>query len=414
MSARVAVIVVAAGSGTRLGLSTPKAFVDLGAQTLLERSVRSIAQAHIDAQIIAVVPAEMVDVAGEILESALGVAGVDISWAVVHGGITRHDSVVRGLAVLDDDVETVLVHDAARALTPPAVFEDVVRAVVDTGQGVVASLPVVDSIKSVDAHGHVLADVDRSTLAAMQTPQGFPRAELEQAYSDAEHANYTDDAAVFTAAGYQVRTIAGDSASFKITTPDDLARAELMIGAEPSLGLTGGLTAELAAEPAGADLAVGMRIGTGVDTHAFTDDPTVELKLAGLLWPGERGLSGHSDGDAVAHAICDALLSAAGLGDIGTVFGTDDPRFAGASGDVFVTHAVSLLSDAGFDPVNVTVQIIGNRPRLSGRRAEAETTLSEWVGAPVSVSATTTDGLGFTGRGEGIAAVATALIRAHR
>lgn len=410
MSARVAVIVVAAGSGTRLGLPTPKAFVDLGAQTLLERSVRSIAQAHIDAQIIAVVPAEMVDIAGEILEGALGVAGVDISWAVVPGGIMRHDSVVRGLAVLDDDVETVLVHDAARALTPPTVFEDVVRAVVDTGQGIVASSPVVDSIKSVDAHGRVLADVDRSTLAAMQTPQGFPRAELEQAYSDAEHANYTDDAAVFTAAGYQVRTVVGDSKSFKITTPDDLARAELMIGAEPSLGLTGALTAELQDDQAGVD----MRVGTGVDTHAFTDDPFVELKLAGLLWPGERGLSGHSDGDAVAHAICDALLSAAGLGDIGTVFGTDDPRFAGASGDVFVTNAIALLSDAGFDPVNVTVQIIGNRPRLSGRRAEAETTLSEWVGAPVSVSATTTDGLGFTGRGEGIAAVATALIRAHR
>jgi 2-C-methyl-D-erythritol 4-phosphate cytidylyltransferase/2-C-methyl-D-erythritol 2,4-cyclodiphosphate synthase len=140
----------------------------------------------------------------------------------------------------------------------------------------------------------------------------------------------------------------------------------------------------------------------------------VALTLAGLEWPGERGLAGHSDGDAVAHAVCDALLSAAGLGDIGTVFGTDDPRFSGAAGHVFVTHAVSLVHDAGFAPVNVTVQIVGNRPRLSGRRAEAESVLTAWVGAPVSVSATTTDGLGFTGRGEGVAAIATALIRARR
>jgi 2-C-methyl-D-erythritol 4-phosphate cytidylyltransferase/2-C-methyl-D-erythritol 2,4-cyclodiphosphate synthase len=216
----------------------------------------------------------------------------------------------------------------------------------------------------------------------------------------ADKPDYTDDAAVFAAAGFRVRTVAGDSASFKITTPDDLIRAESVFGAHSAFGVTGAI---------GADAQ--LRVGTGVDTHAFTNDPQVTLTLAGLEWPGERGLSGHSDGDAAAHAVCDALLAAAGLGDIGGIFGTDDPRFAGASGDVFVTHAVSLMRDAGFEPVNVSVQIVGNRPRLAGRRGEAESVLSAWVGAPVSVSATTTDGLGFTGRGEGVAAIATALIR---
>jgi 2-C-methyl-D-erythritol 4-phosphate cytidylyltransferase/2-C-methyl-D-erythritol 2,4-cyclodiphosphate synthase len=207
-----------------------------------------------------------------------------------------------------------------------------------------------------------------------------------------------------------VKTVSGDGVAFKITTPDDLQRARLFVSAEDSadvasnaLNLNGAI-----------DTDARFRVGTGVDTHAFTDDPQVALKLAGLEWPGERGLSGHSDGDAVAHAVCDALLAAAGLGDIGSVFGTDDPQFSGASGDVFVTHAISLVHDAGYEPVNVSVQIVGNRPRLSGRRTEAENVLSDWVGAPVSVSATTTDGLGFTGRGEGVAAIATALIRARR
>ncbi len=417
----VAVIVVAAGSGTRLGFSTPKAFVELDGQTLLERSVRAAAQATVVDQVVAVVPEELADIASEILGGALGssserdsvsgvslvgISGAGVSWTVVAGGVMRHDSVVRGLAVLEKEIDIVLVHDAARSLTPPSVFDDVANAVSSTGDGVIASLPVVDSIKTVDQQGTVIGDVDRSTLVASQTPQGFPRAELERAYSDAAHANYTDDAAVFTAAGYRVRTVAGDSASFKITTPDDLTRAELTVAfdnATSALRTSGSIDADAQ-----------LRVGTGVDTHAFTDDPQVSLKLAGLEWPGERGLSGHSDGDAVSHAVCDALLAAAGLGDIGSVFGTDDPRFANASGDIFVTHAVALIRDAGFEPVNVTVQIVGNRPRLAGRRGEAESTLTDWVGAPVSVSATTTDGLGFTGRGEGIAAIATALIRARR
>jgi 2-C-methyl-D-erythritol 4-phosphate cytidylyltransferase / 2-C-methyl-D-erythritol 2,4-cyclodiphosphate synthase len=178
----------------------------------------------------------------------------------------------------------------------------------------------------------------------------------------------------------------GDPLAFKITTPWDLRRAEELVSRRTD----------------------SPRIGVGTDTHAF--DPDAELWLAGLHWPGEAGLAGHSDGDAVAHAITDALLSAAGLGDIGGAFGTDDPRFTGAHGEVFIREARRMVENAGFRVGNVAVQVIGNRPKFAPRRREAEALLSEFVGAPVAISATTTDGLGFTGRGEGVTVIAMALL----
>ncbi|MBC7517931.1 MAG: 2-C-methyl-D-erythritol 2,4-cyclodiphosphate synthase [Microbacteriaceae bacterium] len=154
------------------------------------------------------------------------------------------------------------------------------------------------------------------------------------------------------------------------------------------------------------------RVGLGLDAHAF--DATVELWLGTLFWPGEAGLAGHSDGDALSHALCDALLSAAGLGDIGQRFGTADPKLAGARGEVFIRETVRLVTDAGYAIGNVAVQMVARHPKLAPRRIELEETLTALIGAPVSVSATTTDGLGFTGRGEGISVLATALVYSSR
>ncbi|MDP1788927.1 MAG: 2-C-methyl-D-erythritol 4-phosphate cytidylyltransferase [Rhodoglobus sp.] len=393
----VAVVVVAAGSGARLGRTKPKAFVALAGRTILERALDGVFGMASPAQVIVVAPASLVSEAERIARAAAG--GVADHVTVVVGGASRQDSVAAGLAALAPAIETVLVHDSARALTRSAQFDAILAAVVSTGAGVIPGLAVTDTIKQADTTGAVIATVDRSSLVAVQTPQGFPRAALVEAYAAAA-AEHTDDAALFAAAGRPVTVVPGDALAFKITTPWDLHRAEALLRSP--------LETDSVAEPVPVVEPAGTRTGVGIDVHAY--DAGEPLWLGGLYWPDEVGLAGHSDGDAVSHAICDALLSAAGLGDIGTRFGTADPRFENAHGEVFIRETVALVTGAGFAIGNVAVQIVANHPKLAGRRMEVENHLGSLVGAPVSCAATTTDGLGFTGKGEGVAVVATALL----
>ncbi|WIB32502.1 2-C-methyl-D-erythritol 4-phosphate cytidylyltransferase [Curtobacterium sp. MCSS17_005] len=395
-----AVVVVAAGSGTRLGIGTAKAFVPVAGSLMLARALEPLFALPSPTLVVVVAPASHLDECRQVVGS---VAGAAVAYtAVVAGGADRHGSVEAGLAVLPDSVTTVLVHDAARCLTPAAQFSRVFDAVAaGDGAGVVPALPVTDTVKRVD--GDVVVEtVDRAALVGVQTPQGFPLAALRRAYAVSSQSE-TDDAGVFQAVGGTVRFVSGDADAFKITTQWDLGRAESIVRARTEAGAGAG------AGSGAADAVVAVRLGLGVDVHAFDDASPCRVGL--LDFPGKPGLSGHSDGDAVAHAVCDALLSAGGLGDIGGRFGTADPQYAGATGDVFVRGAVALLADAGLVPVSVTVQVIGNRPRIGRRRDEMQDALSAVVGAPVAVSGTTTDGLGFTGRGEGLAAIATALVR---
>jgi 2-C-methyl-D-erythritol 4-phosphate cytidylyltransferase/2-C-methyl-D-erythritol 2,4-cyclodiphosphate synthase len=390
---RVGIIVVAAGSGTRLAAGGPKAFVGIDGRSVLRHALDGVFAAP-TAQVVVVAPDGR---EGDALSEALAASGARRDLvSVVRGGTTRQASVAAGLDALWADVEIVLVHDAARSLTPPEVFERVIAAIDEGAPGAIPVLPVIDTIKRV-AGDEIVAAVDRAELAAAQTPQGFRRDVLDAAYATATE-DFTDDAAVVAEAGHAVAAVPGHPLAFKITTPADLDRARHLLGAQA------------AHAPVRLEREAALpRVGVGTDAHAFGGEGT--LWLAGLEWPGEAPLSGHSDGDAVAHAIVDALLSAAGLGDIGTHFGTDHPEYAGAHAAAFLGRTLGLLGEAGWRVGNVAVQVQANRPRFSARRAEAERVLSAALGgAPVSLSATTTDGLGFTGRGEGVSAFAMALV----
>lgn len=410
---QTAVIVVAAGSGTRLGYGMPKALVPLGDRSLLEHALDRIQQAGCATQVIAVLPEGNTDLASR-------AANHPLHPRCVAGGATRNDSVRAGLAALDPGTERVLIHDAARALTPPEVFRQVAAALVAGARAVVPVLPVVDTIKQVATdpgqdRPYVTGTPARESLRAVQTPQGFHAPTLlaahrrAAAWERAEAEAITDDAMLMELLGERVDTVPGAAAALKITTGPDLVLAESMVQPHPRK--------ETPMAQATGTQAVPLipRTGIGIDVHAVADASEPRpMWLAGLHFPDDQGLSGHSDGDAVAHAACDALFSAAGIGDLGTHFGTDRPEYSGAPGTTLLAEAARLVRAAGFEIGNVAVQFVGRRPRFAARRLEADAVLSQAAGAPVSVTATTSDGLGYEGTGQGVTAYATALVYSVR
>ena len=371
-----AAIIAGAGMGHRLGAEIPKALIQIQGITLLERAFISLSKV-VD-EIVITAPAGYE-------EQFKAIVGQ--SAEVITGGVLRSDSIRVALKALSPSVESVLIHDAARALASSALAARVLDELRTGQSAVIPVLKVIDTIKEIDRDGFVRATPDRSSLVAAQTPQGFNRQVLERAHSASDDA--TDDAALVEAIGVKVKTIEGEASAFKITTKEDIGQALLLLS----------------------PIDRNFKVGLGVDAHAFSSDQDRKLWLAGLLWPEQIGVDGYSDGDVAAHAICDALFSAAGLGDLGSNFGVDDPKYQGASGEMLLKEAFSKITSAGYEIGNVSVQIVCNKPKIGPRRAETIKALSKALGgAEVSVSATSTDGLGFTGQGLGISALATALL----
>lgn len=432
---RRALVVVAAGSGTRLGFGMPKAAVLLEDRTILDHALDAVT-AGLGLDLLVIVLPGQTQAHRELAPAAVAAAAqVEAEVLIISGGACRTESVAAGSEAVTEHAHRnewgpapvqVLVHDAARPLTPTSVFDRVLAALSSGAQAVVPAVEVADTIKRVDAVGRVAETLPRSELRAAQTPQGFTLTFLQQAaeylQNHREQAELlTDEAMIAEHLGVDVVVVDGDPRALKITTSADLSAAAALLDAPRHTPDTAAPSSQVrrtqnpgpaspSTQPAPAQA---PRVGIGQDVHAFAapQEPT-DLWLAGLHWPDQQGLSGHSDGDAVAHACCDALFSAAGLGDMGAHFGTDRPELADASGAVLLAEAAHITRQAGFTISSIAVQFVGNRPTFGPRRDEAQRVLSEAAGAPVAVSATTSDGLGFTGRGEGISATATAVLTA--
>jgi 2-C-methyl-D-erythritol 4-phosphate cytidylyltransferase/2-C-methyl-D-erythritol 2,4-cyclodiphosphate synthase len=373
----VTALIVAAGRGERLGADVPKQFLPIAGKSVLRWAVEALIR-HPAVRAVRVVIGQDHQ---ERAAAALG--GLDVG-KFIEGGSERADSVCAGLAAIDGDA--VLVHDAARPFCPPQVV-DRLLAPLEFFEGAAPVLPVGDTLARV---GEELAEpVDRAGLARVQTPQAFRLDALRSAYDRWTGTAPTDETTVARAAGMRVAAVEGDPALEKITTAADLRRAEQW--------LAGRLV---------------PRTGMGFDVHAFAGEGPV--MLGGVAVPHSRGLAGHSDADVVLHAITDAILGAAGLGDIGEHFPPSEPQWKGASSDRFLAHAVELLRAEGAILDHVDCTIIAEEPKVGPYRATMRARIAGIVGLGVdrvSIKATTTEGLGFTGRREGIAAQAVASIR---
>ena len=375
---RVGAVLAAGGSGLRAGVA--KQWVTLGGETILRRAARALAASGIVDEMVAVVPA------GEEARGEADLAGLGIPVRAVAGGAARADSVRAGLAALGP-VDVVLVHDAARPFATPALARAVAEAAASRGAAL-AAVAATDTVKRATGDRLVDATLDRRSIWLAQTPQGFRTSVLRRAFEAAgvaAAAEATDECQLVERLGEPVILVPGEAANFKITGAADLARARALV--EPAVAMV-----------------------VGYDVHAFA--PGRRLVLGGVEFEGD-GLLGHSDADICAHVVCDAILGAAGLGDIGRHFPDTDPQWKGVSSLLLLREVAARAAALGWSVGNCDLTLAARRPRIAPRADEMRARLAEAMGissGQVNVKGTTGEGLGFVGRGEGVAAHAVALL----
>jgi 2-C-methyl-D-erythritol 4-phosphate cytidylyltransferase / 2-C-methyl-D-erythritol 2,4-cyclodiphosphate synthase len=373
-------LIVAAGRGSRFGGASPKQYAELAGKPVLRHSLEAFAR-HPKVGAVRVV---IHDDDRALYDAAS--AGLS-TLAPVTGGATRQESVLRGLESLQAmKPAVVLIHDAARPLVDAALIDRMLAALA-AAPGAIPALSVADTVKRA-ANGQVVETLDRRSLWRAQTPQAFRYRDIMAAHLAAAGLELTDDAAVAEAAGLVVALVEGAEENFKVTTEADLRRAQQILAP-----------------------AVDVRTGSGFDVHRF--GPGNQIMLCGIPVPHDHGLLGHSDADVGLHALTDAVLGAIGAGDIGQHFPPSDPRWRGADSAQFLAHAGALVRERGGRILSADITLICERPKVAPLRAAMVARVAAILGldaSRVSVKATTTEGLGFTGRGEGIAAQATASV----
>jgi 2-C-methyl-D-erythritol 4-phosphate cytidylyltransferase/2-C-methyl-D-erythritol 2,4-cyclodiphosphate synthase len=379
----VTAIIAAGGRGVRFGGASPKQLLLLAGRPILQHSVDAFLNSRHVADVIVALPDELAaDPPGYLRDAPKPLQ-------VVAGGARRQDSVSRAFAVVSPDTEIVVIHDAARPLVSGAVIQRTIDAAA-AGGAAIAAIRAHDTVKRAGADGVVTATLPREEIFLAQTPQAFRVSVLRDALAVAGDA--TDEAALAERAGHRVSVVEGDARNLKVTTPDDLAMAERL--------LSGG----------GAPVAP-LRIGNGYDLHRLVAGRP--LILGGVTIPFEKGLQGHSDADAVCHAVTDAILGASGTGDIGRHFPDTDPAWAGANSVELLRQAGEIVRRAGFGIVNIDVTVIAQRPKLSPHAPAMQRNVADALGIPsdrISIKGKTNEGVDSMGAGESIAVHAVALL----
>lgn len=389
-------IIVAGGTGERLGRDGGKQLARVAGLPVLAHTIRAFeAAASVDAIVVVAHPARL----DEYRREAVVASGATKVLRIVAGGATRGDSVRAGLEAAPANSAIILVHDGARPLVTPGLIDSVVAALQadDSLDGVVVGHPSYDTLKVVEGQRRVRATADRTTIWVAQTPQAFRGDMLRAAYERASVEGWggTDDAALVERAGGVIVMHDGPRDNIKVTVPEDLSVVDTLLRLRR-----------------GESPMDGMRVGFGHDVHAFADDRP--LVLGGVRVPFGRGLAGHSDADVLVHALMDAILGGMREGDIGRLFPDTDPAYAGVSSLDLLRSVARLMQDRGYELADADTVLVLEEPKIAPYREAMRSAIAEALGVDVErvgVKATTTEKLGFTGRGEGVAADAVVLLR---